>query len=101
MKKLLLYGIGNASVDFLKSYLADRRQCVFYNGKKSVETLQNLGVIQGSKNGPKFFDIYSNDLNYLCFPNENICYADDTCLIYHGDDLETLVNNVNLRLKFF
>ena len=99
LKKLLLYGICPNSVDFLKSYLNDRRQQVIYNGKSSNESIQNLGVIQGSKNGPKFFDIYSNDLNYLCFPDENICYADDTCLIYHDDDLKNLINKANSRLK--
>ena len=43
------------------------------------------------------FAIYSNDFNNL-FQNEiNILYADDACLVYVGDDLETLIKHVNDR----
>ena len=70
-----------------------------FQESKSETLEQGLGVIQGSKNGPLFFDIYSNDLNSLCAENECILFADDTCLIYIGDDLDSLVHHVNDRLS--
>ena len=98
LHKLLRYGFHPDSVGFLWSYFSERKQYVFYNGKSSDTHIQNLGVIQGSKNGPLFFDIYSNDINYLCTPDENILFADDTCLVYVGDDLRRLETHVNNRL---
>ena len=59
---------------------------------------QNLGVIQGTKNGPLFFDIYSGDFNKLCDSKENIHFADDTCLVYSGESLPELVEHVNNKL---
>ena len=45
------------------------------------------------------FDIYSNDINFLCENKENLLFADDTCLTYTGNDLTSLVTYVNTRLK--
>ena len=59
---------------------------------------QNIGVVQGSKTGPLLFDIYSRDFDNI-FENENILYADDTCLIYVGNDLARLVLHINARLR--
>ena len=99
MTKLNQYGIRGVPLELIKSYFSNRRQCVYYGGSTSLELSQEFGVIQGSKNGPLFYDIYSNDLNYLCAENENICFADDTCLIYVGSDLESLASHVNNRLS--
>ena len=70
-----------------------------YNGTNSTVRGPNLGTIQGSKCGPLFYDIYSNDLHFLCSSDENILFADDTCLVYAGESLELLVNHVNERLS--
>ena len=70
-----------------------------YNGTNSTVRGPNLGTIQGSKCGPLFYDIYSNDLHFLCSSDENILFADDTCLVYAGESLELLVNHVNKRLS--
>ena len=98
-QKLLLYGFHNDSVEFIDSYFSGRKQHVKFNGQTSKTILQNLGVIQGSKNGPLFFDIYSNDLNQLCSQNQIIQFADDTCLVYLGDDLSSLEQHVNTLLS--
>ena len=59
---------------------------------------QNLGTIQGSKTGPLYFDIYSNDLNHLFNAGECLLYADDVALTFVGDDIVKLVQQVNQRL---
>ena len=57
-----------------------------------------LGTIQGSKNGPRFFDIYSNDMNFLLNDNQNILYADDTAIVYVHENLNVLTELVNEKL---
>ena len=97
--KLDRYGVRDHSLNFIKSYFNGRRQYVSYNNINSPDAVQDLGVIQGSKLGPLFFDIYSNDLSILCESDENIHFADDTCLVYVHSDLEYLVSHVNERLS--
>ena len=99
IKKLHCYGLRGASLDLLKSYFSDRRQCVRYKNNVSSICEQEIGTIQGSKTGPMYFDICSNDLNMICSNKENLLFADDTCLVYTGDDLDTLIAHVNSRLN--
>ena len=97
-QKLYRYGVRGVGLNFIKSYFNHREQYVSYSNKNSEILIQNLGVIQGTKNGPSFFDIYSNDLNYLCNEDECILFADDTCLTYAHTDLQYLLNHVGQRL---
>lgn len=97
--KLDRYGVRGESLDFIRSYFSSRRQFVNFNGIDSATLYQNLGVIQGSKCGPLFFDIYSKDMNNLLKDDENILYADDTTLVYSHHDLDFLTNHVNNKLS--
>ena len=84
---------------FFKSYFAGRQQCVTFGNVSSRYKLQNLGVVQGSKNGPLFWDIFSTDFHSLCSPSECLMYADDTCLIYVGESVDSLVAQANYKLE--
>ena len=53
-----------------------------FNACKSDIMLHELGVVQGSKCGSLFFEIYSNEFSILCNNDKHILYADNTCLIY-------------------
>ena len=99
MKKLERYGVNGPSLQFVESYFADRQQCVIYSGVKSDTLNQDLGTIQGSKNGPRFFDIYSNDMNFLLNDDHNVLYADDTTIVYVHDNLDILTEHVNCKLS--
>ena len=99
LSKLDKYGVRGLCYDLIKSYFNDRQQFVQFQNCNSRSVSQTLGVVQGSRLGPLLFDIYSNDFNSLCSRDENILYADDTCLIYVGDDLQLLTNHVNMRLN--
>ena len=98
-KKIYRYGVRGPNLELIKSYFTGRDQHVLYNNYFSDIRAQELGVIQGSKNGPLFYDIYSSDINLICDETENIHYADDTCLIYVGNNLSSLTAHVNDRLK--
>lgn len=84
--KLEHYGIRNAALKFLNSYLDNRTQKVQINGAKSLGSRVKIGVPQGSILGPFLFLIYINDLPYMV---ENlskiVLFADDTSLIFKVD----------------
>ena len=53
--KLSKYGVQGSSLSFLKSYFQNRPQVVAYRGASSTVQKQEIGTIQGSKLGPRFF----------------------------------------------
>ena len=97
--KLYRYGVRGLPLELIKSYFHGRKQFVSIKDVHSRVQEQNIGVIQGSKTGPLFFDIYANDFNSICLNDENILYADDTSLVYLGDDVRNLCDHVNSRLN--
>ena len=62
-RNILYSKLSKYGVSFLKSYIQNRRQFVAYRGASSTVQKQEIGMIQGSKLGPRFFDIYSNYMN--------------------------------------
>ena len=99
MQKLYKYGVRGVNYNMIESYFSNRKQYVQFNDHDSRLMTQSLGIIQGSRLGPLLWDIYSTDFNSLCSRDENILYADDACLIYLGDNLQTLTDHVNQRLN--
>ena len=98
LNKLYRYGIRDSAQKLISSYFENRSQQVVYLKHLSSVKQQNLGVVQGSRCGPLFYDIYSADLAKLCFDDEFLKFADDTCLTYFGDNIEDLICHVNNRL---
>ena len=78
------YGTRGVSLDFIKAYFANGSQYVYFDTVKSAIRCQELGVIQGSKTGPLFFDMFSSDFARMCSNDESLLYADDTVLVYVG-----------------
>ena len=65
LDKFEKYGLRGIPLEFVRSYLSGRQQKVVFLDKISGVKDQELGVIQGSKNGPLFFDVYANDINNM------------------------------------
>ena len=99
LKKLEYYGVRGTALDWFKSYLNNRSQCVSLHGHNSSFTNITYGVPQGSILGPLLFLLYINDLvhcsEYLSF----ILFADDTNLFYSCGDIFNLIYTVNLELS--
>ena len=98
LQKLEHYGIRGISLDWFKSYLSNRKQCVILNGVTSSLKSITHGVPQGSILGPLLFILYINDIvncsDLLLF----ILFADDTNLFFSGNDIWKLKEIVNSEL---
>ena len=86
--KLNHYGIRGIALDWLKSYMLNRRQYVLYNDNPSDVRSITCGVPQGSILGPLLFLIYVNDLPNVSDMLFTVMFADDTrAPIQYKDDI--------------
>ena len=99
LTKLEHYGIRNNILAWFKSYLSDRKQYVYFNGKSSEILSITCGVPQGSVLGPLLFLLYINDLPNISKKLNFFLFADDTNLYYESDDLLELEKTMNHELK--
>ena len=99
LKKLYSYGIRGKAHKWLTSYLTGRTQYVVYDGHKSSTLNMTCGVPQGSILGPLLFIIYVNDICNVSELLLKILYADDTCVVAQGHNLEELIDTLNNELS--
>ena len=90
LKKLELYIPKSPALQLITSYLSERKQCVYANGKHSTKTSITTGVPQGSILGPLLFILYVNDLP-LFMTKETITdlFADEYTLLKSGKNIGT------------
>ena len=99
LRKLEHYGIRGESLEWFKSCLENRKQCVNINGYSSKCSDLTCAVPQGSVLGPLLFLIYINVI-YTSAPKVSFhLFADDTCLFYSNKNLKTLEANVDVALN--
>lgn len=111
LSKLEIYGIRGKALDWIKSYLDNRKQCTEISQTSKINSNHQIkktyrsqfkftrtGVPQGSVLGPLMFLIYINDLpqsiNHKC-----ILYADDTTLLIKGNDINSYENDINNTIR--
>jgi len=76
IQKLVAHGVDGTLLNWFKSYLTNRQQCVVLDAAKSDFLCPNAGVPQGSVLGPLLFLIYINDIQDII--NTNLRqFADD------------------------
>ena len=87
LEKLGRMGVG--SLDWFRSYLSGRRQCVTVDGVVSEFEEVNCGVPQGSILGPVLFLCYVNDMSVSLGCHLSL-YADDSTLVASGKNAAEL-----------
>uniref|UniRef100_A0A8C6T7P7 Reverse transcriptase domain-containing protein n=1 Tax=Neogobius melanostomus TaxID=47308 RepID=A0A8C6T7P7_9GOBI len=99
INKLEHYGIRGVALQWVTSYLKNRKQCVKIGDYQSSCQEIVCGLPQGSILGPKLFNMYINDICKTSQVLKFILFADDTNIFASGDDLQQLCRIVNLELK--
>lgn len=96
LEKLKFYGFNDSATNFIKSYLSDRYQSVFYNDVYSQYLPIVTGVPQGSILGPALFIVYINDLPSAItgINTRTFLYADDLAVNVTGQC--THMNDIQL-----
>lgn len=81
-------GIRGVALDWLKSYLSERKQCVTIDGISSTSVDLEIGVPQGSVLGPLLFLVYILPLQDIIGRHtgiQHLGYADDRQLYTRFD----------------
>ena len=99
VNKLKFYGIRGVALDWLKSYLNNRKQYVNFNGTSSDMKTILCGIPQGSILGPTLFLLFINDICNVSKLLKFVLFADDTNIFLDDVSLNSLKNNVNQELE--
>lgn len=105
LEKLEHYGVRGPSLEWISSYLTNRRQRVVIqrDGERyfSSEGTLKLGIPQGSVLGPILFIFYVNNFasEVLVPKSHSVLFADDTNILVVGSTLPELLGITNEQLK--
>ena len=78
IRKLALYGIHPKVINWIESFLSNRKQAVVVDGHLSLLAAVISGVPQGTVLGPILFLIFINDIENCINDSIVRCFADDT-----------------------
>ena len=94
LEKMSCLGFAGKMIAWYMSYLTNRSFIVNVGKESSSPSKLSCGVPQGSILGPLLFLLYVNDMPQAV-KSELLLYADDTCLIYMGKDIQKIEEQLN------
>ena len=94
LDKLEFYGIKNVELQWFRSYLSNRNQCVKFKDEPSYSDIPQGGVLPAL-----LYIIYVNDIEFCSRNIKYVMYADDTCAFYENKNLNGNVELLNNELK--
>lgn len=93
LSKLHTFNFSADTINWIKSYLSNRLQCVRIQSQQSTALSLSTGLPQGSTLAPLLFSIYINDLPSACnIPIQ--MYADDTVIYTHGSNISQVAKKL-------
>ncbi len=95
LEKLEYYKFSPAALLWIKSYLNERQQTVYFNGSISETTQVKYGVPQGSCLGPLLYSIFTNDFPLVLKAAQIAMYEDDSTIYLAESMMENLNRNLN------
>ena len=99
LSKLEAYGVRGVTLNWLRSYLDGRRQCVRVGNSYSDYKSVSIGVPQGSVLGPLLFTLYVNDFANISRNLKTVLFADDTTVSAAGPNFGELCFVLNTELE--
>lgn len=97
--KLSNFNFRPLTLQWFKSYLEQRDQCVVVNNEMSTFLKMNTGVPQGSILGPLLFTLYINDLPDSCPTAGFQMYADDAVVYVRGRSVQSFSDELTKHLQ--
>ena len=94
LEKLQRYGVKGKLLEWIRSFLLDRKQTVLVDGTLSSFAEVRSGVPQGTVLGPLLFLIYVIDLESVIKHGSSLSFADDTKIF---SAIRTMVDKLNLQ----
>ena len=94
LEKMSCLGFAGKTIAWYKSYLTNKSFIVNVGKEFSSPGKLSCGVPQGLILGPLLFLLYVNDIPQTV-NSELLLYADDTCLIYMGKDIQKIEEQLN------
>ena len=92
LAKLKLYGFDKNSMNWVTSYLENRKQYVWLSGEKSSTIETNIGTPQGSRLSPLLFLILMADMELWTEESNLQNFADDSQSIAISETKESVVD---------
>ena len=99
LEKMSCLGFAGKTIAWYTSYLTNRYFIVNVGKEFSFPGKLSYGVPQGSILGPLLFLLYVNDIPQAV-NSELLLYADDTCLIYMGKNIQKIEEQLNSNFTF-
>lgn len=96
LSKLYMAGFRGVVLDWIGSYLRDRKQQVKVNNILSSESILDAGVPQGSVLGPIFFLIYFDSFCKLDLNGKIVAFADDVAFCYVGSPYSKIKQDIEV-----
>ena len=97
--KLEHYGVRGVALQWIRSYLSNRKKFVQIKDTRSEFYEIKCGVPQGSILGPLLFILYVNDLQRALKQATSLLFADDTSIYYSHSDIKQLEATLNSELQ--
>ena len=98
LDKIFKYGVRGNILNWFKSYLSNRKQYVNWHGSNSEIETVSCGVPHGSILGLLLFILYVNDLSKVSNKFVSILFADDTTILFEGDNIHSIITSLNYEL---